>query len=405
MLKFKIKKGILKNVALIKKASFFDKHFQTTFSCTLKQKNVQDEIKRAEEIIDFKKPKKKKIFSLLLLIFNFCVIIGIFTYYFSTSEIESIGDFFREDIVWKFLILAVGMLILSLFLETIKIAQLIYKSTGKIRMWLSFKTHILGKYYDNITPFAVGGQPFQIFYLNKKGVKGEIATSIPLVKQMFNTVAFLLISLSVLIANIFLPITNNVVIIIIAIIGTVFNGGVVALVLLFSISKRIGPGIVIKILKLLSKLKIVKNYKATFFKVSRFVKNYQKAVKSVSKNVWIVISQILLSLLNLFAIYAIVYFIYLAFIPNGRISIFYIFACMNLCELCGGIMPLPGGSGAAEISFDALFGKLFVSNPGALPFAMLSWRILTYFFFVGYGGIQVISSSIKNKIIKKKVKN
>jgi hypothetical protein len=32
------------------------------------------------------------------------------------------------------------------------------------------ETTILGKYYDYITPFGSGGQPFQIYNLSKKGI-------------------------------------------------------------------------------------------------------------------------------------------------------------------------------------------------------------------------------------------
>jgi len=210
--------------------------------------------------------------------------------------------------------------------------------------------------------------------------------------------AFTFISILVLISNIFIPITYNPIIITIAIVSCVINGALVAVILLFSVSKRVGPGIVIKILKFLNKIKIVKNYRVTFFKVSRFVKNYQKSVKIVAKSWRTLLLQFVLALITFVAFYGIVYCIYRAFIFVDLISLSDIVCCMNLCDLCASIVPLPGGSGAAEISFDAIFGKLFSSNPGALPFAMLIWKVLTYFIFILFGGIIIFSSFIIRKI-------
>lgn len=403
MLKNKLKKGILKKVALIKRAHFFHT-FQTTFSCSLKNKYIEEEIKLATEQIDFKnKPKKKKIGSTLLLIFNFIVIASIFIYFFTSSEMDDLTHFFENKIKWSFLALAVGMLLVTILLEALRYTQLIYKSTGKFRLGLSIKTHMLGKYYDNITPFAVGGQPFQIFYLNKHNIKGDKATSIPLVKHMINTLAFLIISLFAFVFNLFSPFTTSPVIIVAALIGCVANGALIAIIFLLSVTKRFGPSMIIKILKLGNKLRIVKNYKVTFFKVSRFVKSYQKSVKSFAKSKRTLIIQFLLAILTYIAFYSIVYFIYLAFIPNGTFGLITLICCMAFCELCSGIMPLPGGSGAAEFSFGALMSTMFVSNPAALPFAMLSWRILTYFIFIIVGGIQIFCSFIKNKRLSKKM--
>lgn len=402
MQKIKVKAGIVKKVAIIKKASFFAGHFQTTFSCSLRHKFSSGELDFAKKQVEHK-PKKRKIGSAILLIFNFCVIAGIFTYYFATSDLESFGAFLSSGgFKWRFLILAVVMLLVSILLETIRWSQLIYKCTGKFKPFLALKTHMLGKYYDNITPFAAGGQPFQIFYLNKHGIKGEHATSIPLVKHLINTVAFIATSVVVLVVNIFLKITTSPLLITVAIISCLINGSLIVIILLFSVSKRVGPSLVIKILKLLNKLKIIKNYKATFFKVSRFVKNYQKSVKKVAKSWKTLVLQFILAILISASFYAIVYFIYLAFISESTIGLMYVICCMILCDLCGNIMPLPGGSGAIELSFDAVFGTLFVTNPGALPFAMLIWKILTYFTFIFFGGTLVLSSSIKSKLKQRK---
>ena len=65
-----------------------------------------------------------------------------------------------------------------------------------------------------------------------------------------------------------------------------------------------------------------------------------------------------------------------------------IFSKFILVELATKYIPIPGGSGVAEISFSALFASLF--NDGTLFWAMLFWRILNYFIYLLQGIIVII---------------
>ena len=95
--------------------------------------------------------------------------------------------------LWEFLAI--------MFLESFRTWLLILKATKISRPIISYKSTAICRYYDCITPFATGGQPFEIFYMNNRGVHGGIATSVPLTKAMFNNVAFIIVSIIVLIFN------------------------------------------------------------------------------------------------------------------------------------------------------------------------------------------------------------
>jgi hypothetical protein len=64
---------------------------------------------------------------------------------------------------------------------------------------LAFKTAVLGKYYDLITPFATGGQPFQIYYTNKYGIKGGESLSVVMSEYMFQQIGYVIIVMAVMI--------------------------------------------------------------------------------------------------------------------------------------------------------------------------------------------------------------
>lgn len=404
--KKKLKKGLLKRVVLVKRSCLKGKVFQTTFSCSLTKKYIEEDVKQASYKLKERKQKKKKITNIILLTVNLLIVVGVFVYYGFTSGIKSFRELIFENVAYKYLLIAVALFLFAIVVDTLKYYQLIKKSTGKRRLITSLNTHMIGRYYDCVTPFAVGGQPFQIYYLLKKGLSGSKATSIPLAKHFFNMIAFTIISIVVLISQLAMPLTASPVIITLAIIGIISNFVIVLIILLFSVSKRVGPALVIKILKLLNKMHIIKNYKTTFFKVAKFVKNYQRSMKDFSKSAWTIFVQIFLAFLSYVAIYSIVYFIYLAFLPLNSspviVSWFDIFCCAVLCDLCSGIMPLPGGTGLAEISFDSLFKRLFSIT--VFPWALLIWRILTYFAFILIGGLKVIFSFFKS-LKKSKTEN
>lgn len=395
-------RGVLKKIVLFKKASFFSEN-KKTYHCFLKSDLENIEFEKAKTKVKEQKAKRNKILNITLLVVNFLIVTGFIIYYASTSGIKKFSELIYLDVKYIFLILAVLMLLLIIIFESLKLYQLIRHSTRKKRFWLAIKSHMVGRYYDTITPFAIGGQPFQALYLNQHDIKGDVATSIPLAKQIFSNISFFIIGLVVLIANIFYPITNNVLIIIMATIGLISNGTIIFLALLFSINKRIGAGLVVFILKLLNKLHIVKNYKQTFFKVNKFVLNYQKCIKSFSKNIFIFISQILLSLFSYLCSWLIVYFLYLAFLPlhvGESVNLLNVIGCLTFCDLCSSIMPLPSGTGLAEFSFDALFKNWFA--PSVFPWALFIWRTLTCFVYIFVGVIQTVCTYIKKTRNNKK---
>lgn len=74
-------------------------------------------------------------------------------------------------------------------------------------------------------------------------------------------------------------------------------------------------------------------------------------------------------------------------------SWFDIVAFSVICECAVAIVPLPGGSGASELSFNALLGSLFPE--GTLFWGILIWRILVYFLYLPQGWLIMLDGAIK----------
>ena len=57
--------------------------------------------------------------------------------------------------------------------------------------------------------------------------------------------------------------------------------------------------------------------------------------------------------------------------------------------------PIPGGSGMAEVSFAALFSKLFTD--GTTFWALILWRVFTYYLFIVIGFIFTLFDSFTKR--------
>lgn len=394
---------LVKNYVEIKKPTNFFGAFEPTFSCSIRKKYVIDDLYNAEEKLEKTSGKKKKKWvSVFALVINLCVIAGILIYYGATSGIKSLSEVLTLGVKWQFILCAILAFVGYLMIESLKYFQLIKKTTGRYRLKLAISTMIMGAYYDNITPLSSGGEPYQIYHLNKNGVPGEKATSIPLMKHIIWLATFVVLGISILILNEFCKFSTSIWIKIGGSIALILNGSIVLLIIFFSISKRTAQILVIKVLKLLHKMHIIKNYKVTFFKVVKFVRNYQKTIKTLTKSFSTWIIQFLLAIGSYLSLFSIVYFIYLAF-PHEVIGLSwsYIVCSMMLCELITSIAPLPGGTGFAEFSFSAICSLWFGTE--TVPWALIVWRIITYFSFLIMGGTAVIYGYVKNR--KKDKKN
>ena len=90
---------------------------------------------------------------------------------------EVLKNLLSADPLWLFLLFldALGVV----FVDALRIVLL---SKRDISLWKSIKASIYGFYASAITPFASGGQPFQIYYLTKTGLEVERASMIVGVK-------------------------------------------------------------------------------------------------------------------------------------------------------------------------------------------------------------------------------
>lgn len=337
--------------------------------------NAKEKPELTEEEKAKKKKKRKKILNICMFLLNIIVLGVVLAVSLTQQDLKTV---LAPNIDWKYMGILIGIVALMIIVDAAKYFILIKSSTKKSRPFLAFKVSVLGKYYDAVTPMSTGGQPFQMMYLNKRGVKGDVATGIPLIRYIFWQIIYVILCTAVLLYSQFGNIGKTSAVITsaawISVIGTL---AIMFVIILLSVSKKVGPFLVIWVLKLLSKIKLVKNYQKTFRSVMRFVINYQKTMIFFAKNFFVVVSQLFLALVDTILYNIIPYFIYKAFLPTGTLTIVEVFIQSLICNLTLGFIPTPGASGGAEGIFSIIFGGAFSGS--GLFWPLIIWRISTYY--------------------------
>ncbi len=343
------------------------------------------------------KSKRKKIFNLVFFLVNMGLVFLVFwNFAHEQGGIEPLSTLFANSPKWRYIFIALGLFVLTNIFNGLRFSTFIYSKTKKFRPIFGYKLGAYGRYYDLVTPMGSGGQPFEIYYLKKNGYSGEASTAIPLAKYMIWQITFSVLCTIILILYSSKLVELSTAVLVLAWVGLGIILALFLFVFFMSVTKKFGAGLVVAVLKLLAKLKIVKNYRSTLRKVLRFVKSYQFSIKSFVKNPWTIILSSLSTVGSLVCNSLIAYFVLRSFVAEPQMSWFDMLAYSLICECAVAIVPLPGGSGASELSFGALLGSLFPD--GTLFWGVLIWRVLTYYLYIPQGWIIMLVDSLhKNK--------
>lgn len=378
--------------------------------------NLVNEIKETDQNVlkqsDAKSKKKKKLWNFLYFIINIAVIAVVLGFQLSqeADPWQSLSEIL--DANWWFIFASFGVFAVGMILDQVRFIALINKATGLCRPNLAFKVAVQGRYYDVITPLSTGGQPFQVLYLNKYGVKAGQGISIVMAKYIFYQLVYFVGATFFLFRSSFFSdvISEHTLlsgtVLTFSWIGYACLAVVIFLVGFISLNRRAGAGFVVGILKLLSKIKIgkfrlIKDYRKSFQSVMRTVNSWQKTTKQYSKSAWIIIVNVLSSVIYYLLNYSMLFFIYCAFEGWHPEMWFDIMSMGVLIDLASAFNPLPMGTGTAELSFTALVAVLF-SSSGAIVWALLIWRFLTNYIYILQGFfLLVYDYAIGNKRLEK----
>jgi uncharacterized protein (TIRG00374 family) len=293
---------------------------------------------------------------------------------------------------YLFLIAAAGLMLLVFACDFLKMVLGLYSSTGRVRPAVAYKSVALGRYYDSITPFAIGGQPFQVHYLSQKDMHAHEALSSVMIAFFFHQITYVLITPVFLIIGTLSD--NSVLIKIFAWVGYLAFTSIPATLLLMTVKPRLAMAIVNFFLRILKKLRILKHPDKLSRKIDESLNKYRSTLTLLKKHPVSAAAVCLLSVIHYFAFFAIPYFVCRALGASAADTV-NLFTQMVMITFVITIVPTPGNSVAAEFSFRAVFLTLLGS---LVFFGMLFWRLMIFYVYILQGIILITIRGINNAI-------
>ncbi|MFQ6792121.1 lysylphosphatidylglycerol synthase transmembrane domain-containing protein [Thomasclavelia sp.] len=321
-------------------------------------------------------------------LFNFVLIIGIgatVIYFTMKDDLKaSINALLTASAGWIFISFLL-MIIYYLF-DGINLYTFgrLYKKDYTFKQ--AFVNAISGTLFNGLTPFSSGGQFAQVYIFNKQGIAPTNSASILLMAFIvYQSVLVLFTAIVMLLrfsaySKIYSEFFS------LAILGFVINFFVIAGLFLGAKSKWLQNFLCNSIIKILSRVRIIKNYEETVIKVSRSLENFRHELGILQKNKTVILKSSLLNLGKLLIIYSIPFFAAKALNLDVRFS--QIFDFIGICSfvyMITAFVPIPGASGGSEGVYYMLFSPI-LSAVGTST-TLLIWRFVTYYLGLIIGAI------------------
>lgn len=327
-------------------------------------------------------------------IINICILIAITALVLFFSLKDNFDEVIKEiknlNLLW--LLVAILLLFAYWTFRAISIHSVIIKFKKEYTFKKSFRLTLVTQFFNAITPFATGGQPFQIYALKKDGVGVTIGTNIIMQNFIVYQIALVILGvLAVLYNAIFHIFEEAMVLKQLVTVGFLINTLVVIFLFLIAFGKKFNTFVIKHAIVILEKLKIVKNKEEKLKQWNTYIHHFHTGAKELLQDKKMFFSTILANFVSLICLYLVPLAI-LYGMGNYQMNVITCLASSSYTMLMGAFVPIPGGTGGLEYGYTRFFGN-FIKGP-ILNASMLLWRAITY-----YAGLLVgaLALNIKTK--------
>ena len=323
---------------------------------------------------------KFKINSILILI----ITLAIMWYILKDNLNLSIKLILNSNKFW--IIFAIIIFIIFSILESVVLKNIINDYKKEYSLKDAMKLNMMTKFFNGITPFSSGGQPFLLYQLKKEGIKLTDGTII-IVEHfvVFQSSLVLMAFISIVVNTILNIVKSNSLLNKFVVLGFVINFALLIFVYIISINKNINQKIINFLIKLLNKLKFIKNKEKLENKWTKACNEYYEGWLQIRKNKKKVVNQIIIETIALIIWFTMPIFIFKSLGYTASLNVFICLLISIYIFFVGSYMPAPGGSGGIEYAFVGFF-SFYIGNTYLAP-ALIIWRLLNYYIPMIIGGI------------------
>lgn len=245
----------------------------------------------------------------------------------------------------------------------------------------------MGRYFDRVTPWSMGGEPFQVLYLHKSGLSSGDSCAVTMSRHI---IRFFTVAVAVIAILASSGIATNVYVMIAAIVSVLGGLVIPTFMLICAFRPELGRKISGGIISLLCKIKIIKNREKAETKVNEDVSKFLSGIKYLSVNKGAIVVIGIAALVEMFVNNSVPFFVMRA-LGVSEVGYWETLVLCLFVNYASSFAPTPGGAGIAELSFYAIFAAHI--EGGLLFWAVLFWRIAVFYVpvFIGFVFQAVVS--------------
>lgn len=301
--------------------------------------------------------------------------------YFSLKDdfFTTMHEIVTLNLFW-FLIAIVAFLG-SLWLRSYSMYYMVKRYRKDYTIQKSHRLLLTTQFFNAVTPFATGGQPFQVYSLKKDGIKLADGTTIIVQNFIVYQIALVLLGILAVGSNYFFHIFKaNALLKHLTLLGFAMNVIVVIGLFIIIFAKKFNDRMIRFLLNMINKMNFINSEKQEKIqaKMEDTTKRFYKGGKNLVKDKRLFLWTIALNFLGLTILYLVPLFVLYAMGDYTSVHPLVCIASSAYVMLIGAFVPIPGGTGGLEYSYVEFFGN-FVSG-GKLRASMLLWRFVTYYF-------------------------
>lgn len=323
------------------------------------------------------------------LVFNIFIVgltifLIVFFIFSKDGFIDLLNSGVKINVLW--LLFAVFMHLSNIAIDATIIYLFVKESTPDFSLKDAIVVSMVGQFYCAITPSASGGQPMQILSMTRMGVSGANGTAALIQKFLVWQFTLTAYSVFAMVAKFSMFVGSlDYAMWVLTAIG--FTGQILTIVvlLLASFNKSFTSKLIGGIFRFLGKIHLMKNVDQRIVNLNKTLNSFHECNKTLNKNKALVVKVYVLTFIQLTILFLVPFCIAMSFgvgEKNGNVNMLDMLCAQSYVSMVSGLVPLPGGSGAAEYCFSQFFGSFFDAQ--MIKSAILIWRTITY-----YGTIMV----------------
>ena len=274
--------------------------------------------------------------------------------------------------------LFIGILFVIVFVcsESVIIHYMMHALNKKTKLYQCIKYSFVGFFFSCITPSATGGQPAQIYYMNKDGLDIPVSTLVLMIVTIGYKFVLVLIGVFLVICDQNLIQTYLEERRILLYIGLLLNVGCIILMLLLVFWPNLAKRIIMWGMALLEKLHILKENSLRKQKLINSMDQYHRAAAFFLEHKLVIFNVAIISIFQRVVLFFVTYLVYRAFGLNEA-NPWLVTMLQATISISVDMLPLPGGMGISESLFLADFRPIF-TNQYLLSGLLLSRGISYY---------------------------